>query len=325
MPARLPEPRLRRRSVRGLPEAARPLVMGVVNVTPDSFSDGGRFRAADDAVAHGLTMLAEGADLLDIGGESTRPGATRPLVGEELARVIPVITSLAEHGALVSVDTMRAEVAEAALDAGATVVNDVSGGLADPAILRVVAERDAPYVAMHWRGYADTMQQRASYTAQGRGGVVGEVRDELRQRVDDAVAAGVSPDRIAVDPGLGFAKTADHNWLLLKHLSELDALGMPILLGSSRKSFLGALLADEAGNPRPVLDREDANVALTTLAALAGVWAVRVHEARASVDAVKVVARWLDTPESDAGTGLGTPSGGGFGRSEPPGKVGEDE
>jgi dihydropteroate synthase len=276
--------------------------MGVLNVTPDSFSDGGRFAGTDEAVAHGLTMLAEGADLLDIGGESTRPGATRPLVSEELARVVPVITALAEHGALVSVDTMRAEVAESALEAGATVVNDVSGGLADPAILRVVAEHDAAYVAMHWRGHADTMQQRARYAD-----VVGEVCDELRQRVDAAIAAGVAPDRIAVDPGLGFAKTAEHNWELLRHLAALDALGLPVLVGSSRKSFLGALLADEDGQPRPVLDREDANVALTTLAGLLGVWAVRVHEVRASVDALKVVARWQ------------------FGASGGTGKVIEDE
>jgi dihydropteroate synthase len=276
--------------------------MGVLNVTPDSFSDGGRFAGTDEAVAHGLTMLAEGADLLDIGGESTRPGATRPLVSEELARVVPVITALAEHGALVSVDTMRAEVAESALEAGATVVNDVSGGLADPAILRVVAEHDAAYVAMHWRGHADTMQQRARYAD-----VVGEVCDELRQRVDAAIAAGVAPDRIAVDPGLGFAKTAEHNWELLRHLPALDALGLPVLVGSSRKSFLGALLADEDGQPRPVLDREDANVALTTLAGLLGVWAVRVHEVRASVDALKVVARWQ------------------FGASGGTGKVIEDE
>jgi dihydropteroate synthase len=296
--------RLPERHVRGLPVLVRPLVMGVVNVTPDSFSDGGRYLGADEAVAHGLAMWDEGADLLDIGGESTRPGATRPLAAEELARVIPVITALAARGALVSVDTMRAEVAEAALDAGAVVVNDVSGGLADPAILRVVAERDAAYVAMHWRGHSDTMQQRASYAD-----VVGEVRDELRRRVDDAVAAGVSLDRIAVDPGLGFAKTADHNWELLAHLSDLDALGLPILLGSSRKSFLGALLADADGTPRPVLDREDANVALTTLAGLLGVWAVRVHEARASVDALKVVARF----------------GARFGPPEGTGKVIEDE
>jgi dihydropteroate synthase len=201
---------------------------------------------------------------------------------------------------------MRAEVAEAALDAGAVVVNDVSGGLADPAILQVVAERDAAYVAMHWRGHSDTMRERASYAD-----VVGEVCDELRARVDAALAAGIRPDRLIVDPGLGFAKTAEHNWRLLQHLAALDDLGLPILLGSSRKSFIGALLADEDGTPRPVLDREDANVALTTIAGLLGVWAVRVHEARGSVDALKVVARWLDR--------------GGFGPSGAPGRVGGDD
>jgi dihydropteroate synthase len=287
--------------------------MGVVNVTPDSFSDGGRFHGVDDAVSHGMSLIAQGADLLDIGGESTRPGATRPLVAEELARVVPVLTALAHGGALLSVDTMRAEVAEAALAAGATVVNDVSGGLADPDILRVVAEHDAAYVAMHWRGHADTMQQRASYAD-----VVGEVCAELRQRVEDAVAAGVSPDRIAVDPGIGFAKTAGHNWQLLAHLDDLDDLGFPILVGSSRKSFLGALLADPDGHPRPVLDREDANVALTTVAALLGVWAVRVHQARASADALKVVSRWQEEVRR-------RPSGLQFGGSGATGKVGEDE
>jgi dihydropteroate synthase len=281
--------------------------MGVVNVTPDSFSDGGRYLGADEAVAHGLAMLADGADLVDIGGESTRPGATRPLVAEELSRVVPVISELARQGALVSVDTMRAEVARAALEAGAVVVNDVSGGLADPEILHVVAERDAAYVAMHWRGHADTMQQRASYAD-----VVGEVRDQLRRRVDDALAVGVSADRIIVDPGLGFAKTADHNWLLLQHLADLDDLGLPMLLGSSRKSFLGSLLADAAGNPRPVLDREGANVALTTLAGLLGVWGVRVHEARASVDALKVVSRWRGDRD-------GQPVGGSGGTGKVPG------
>jgi dihydropteroate synthase len=281
--------------------------MGVVNVTPDSFSDGGRYLGADEAVAHGLAMLADGADLVDIGGESTRPGATRPLVAEELSRVVPVISELARQGALVSVDTMRAEVARAALEAGAVVVNDVSGGLADPDILHVVAERDAAYVAMHWRGHADTMQQRASYAD-----VVGEVRDQLRRRVDDALAVGVSADRIIVDPGLGFAKTADHNWLLLQHLADLDDLGLPMLLGSSRKSFLGSLLADAAGNPRPVLDREGANVALPTLAGLLGVWGVRVHEARASVDALKVVSRWRGDRD-------GQPVGGSGGTGKVPG------
>jgi dihydropteroate synthase len=281
--------RLPARHLAGLPERERPLVMGVVNVTPDSFSDGGRYARADDAIAHGLELVAEGADLLDIGGESTRPGATRPLVEDELNRVIPVIRALAEEGAAVSVDTMRAEVAVAAVEAGAGLVNDVSGGLADPDILRVVADSGAAYVAMHWRGHSDVMQQRASYA---EGGVVQTVRDELAARVEAALAAGIAPERLAVDPGLGFAKTADHNWQLLQHLDVIDALGFPILLGSSRKSFLGTLLADSEGVPRPVLDREAANVALTTLAGLAGVWAVRVHEARASVDALKVVTRW---------------------------------
>jgi dihydropteroate synthase len=279
-------PPLTSRHVAGLPELGRPLVMGVVNVTPDSFSDGGRFAEVDSAVAHGLELLDQGADLLDVGGESTRPGATRPLVAEELARVVPVITELAAGGAAVSVDTMRAEVAEAALVAGAVLVNDVSGGLADPDVLRVVAEHEAAYVAMHWRAHAAEMQQRATY-----GDVVRDVVDELRSRVDAALAAGIGPDRLAIDPGLGFAKTPDHNWELLRRLDAFDALGLPLLVGSSRKSFLGALLAAPDGAPRPVEDREDATVALTTLAAVAGVWAVRVHEVRRSADALRVVSR----------------------------------
>ncbi len=274
------------RQVAGLPSATRPLVMGVVNVTPDSFSDGGMFAEVDAAVAHGKAMLHQGADLLDIGGESTRPGATRPLVVEELARVVPVIAELAAVGAVISVDTMRAEVAEAALDAGAVLVNDVSGGLADPEMLRVVADRGASYVAMHWRAHATEMQQRATYDD-----VVREVCDELAQRIEAAVRAGIDPARMAIDPGLGFAKTAEHNWELLAHLDALDALGLPVLLGAGRKSFLGSLLAGPDGVPRPVLDREDATVALTTLAGVAGVWAVRVHEVRGSVDALRVVAR----------------------------------
>lgn len=294
--------RLPARRLLGLPAVDRPLVMGVVNVTPDSFSDGGLFAEPEAAISHGLLLVAQGADLVDIGGESTRPGATRPLVAEELGRVIPVISGLAAHGVRVSVDTMRAEVAAAALAAGALLVNDVSGGLADPEILDVVAAAGAPYVAMHWRAHAAVMQQRASYDD-----VVREVLAELSDRVEAALSAGVRADRLAVDPGLGFAKTADHNWELLQHLDQLDrGLGLPLLVGCSRKSFLGSLLAGPDGAPRPVLDREDANVALTTIAALAGVWAVRVHEVRASVDAIRVVGRWRSTPpDSDdlAGTG----------------------
>lgn len=298
-------PGLTPRHVVGLPALDRPLVMGVVNVTPDSFSDGGRYVEVDTAVAHGIALLEQGADLLDIGGESTRPGATRPLVADELARVVPVIEQLAAAGAVVSVDTMRAEVAEAALAAGAQLVNDVSGGLADPAILSVVAEQDAAYVAMHWRAHATEMQQRATY-----GDVVVDVRDELARRVDAALAAGVRVEKVALDPGLGFAKTADHNWEVLRRLDVLDTLGLPVLLGSSRKSFLGALLAEADGTPRPVDGREDATVALTTLAALAAVWAVRVHEVRSSVDALQVVARW---------------DGRRFAPSAPTGKVDGDE
>jgi dihydropteroate synthase len=271
----------------GLPELPRPLVMGVVNVTPDSFSDGGLFGTTDAAIRHGFELRDQGADVLDIGGESTRPGATRPLVAEELDRVVPVIRALAEQDVPVSVDTMRSEVARAALEAGAVVVNDVSGGLADPQILDVVAEHGAAYVVMHWRAHSSVMQQLASYDD-----VLVEVRDELALRLEAATAAGIAADRLVVDPGLGFAKTADHNWELLRRLPELGTLGVPILVGSSRKSFLGSLLAAPDGSPRPVLDREGANVALTTIAAIQGVWGVRVHEVRGSIDALKVVTRW---------------------------------
>src|SRR5690349_18342443 len=194
-----------------------PVLMGVVNVTPDSFSDGGRWATTDAAITHGRDLLVDGADILDIGGESTRPGATRPLVEEELGRVVPVITALAESGATVSVDTMRHQVAAQALAAGATIVNDVSGGLADPEILRVVADAGATYVAMHWRAHADHMNDFATYD--NPGGVVAAVRDELAQRVEAVLAAGVASDRLVLDPGLGFAKRGEHNWQLLADLA----------------------------------------------------------------------------------------------------------
>lgn len=266
-----------------------PLLMGVVNVTPDSFSDGGRWLAPDAAVAHGRALLDDGADILDIGGESTRPGATRPLVSDELGRVVPVIAALAGDGAVVSVDTMRAEVADAALDAGATIVNDVSGGLADPAILDVVAARGATYVAMHWRAHADHMRDFAVYD--GPGGVVAAVRDELAARVEAILAAGVAPERVVLDPGLGFAKRAEHNWELLRDLGPLLGLGHPVLVGASRKSFLGRLLADRRGTVRPVDQREHANTALTVHLARLGVWGLRVHDVRAAHDALRVVER----------------------------------
>lgn len=268
-----------------------PLLMGVVNVTPDSFSDGGRWLAPEAAIAHGRELLADGADILDIGGESTRPGATRPLVEEELGRVVPVITTLAAEGAVVSVDTMRAEVAEAALAAGATIVNDVSGGLADPRILDVVAGSDATYVAMHWRAHADHMRDFAVYD--GPGGVVAAVRDELAARVEAIRAAGVPADRIVLDPGLGFAKRAEHNWELLRNLDALEALGYPLLVGASRKSFLGSLLA-VGGTSRPVGEREHANTALTVHLARHGVWGLRVHDVRAASDALRVVEQLTD-------------------------------
>ena len=267
----------------------RPRVMGVVNVTPDSFSDGGRWAEPDAAIAHARELLADGADLLDIGGESTRPGATRPVVEDELGRVVPVISALAAEGAVLSVDTMRAEVAEAALEAGATMVNDVSGGLADPRILDVVAAAGAPYVAMHWRAHADRMRDFAVYD--GPGGVVGTVRDELAQRVEAMLEAGIARDRIVLDPGLGFAKHGEHNWQLLRDLGPLRELGFPLLVGASRKSFLGTLLAGPDGTSRPVGDREHANTAVTVHLAQQRVWGLRVHDVRAARDALRVVER----------------------------------
>jgi len=267
----------------------RPRLMGVVNVTPDSFSDGGRYVEADAAIAHGRQLLAEGADIVDVGGESTRPGATRPVVAEELSRVIPVIRALASDGAVVSVDTMRSEVAAAAIEAGASMVNDVSGGLADPSILDVVAGSAATYVAMHWRGHSDRMQSLAHYDEPG--GVVAAVVRELGERVADARAAGIPDERLVLDPGLGFAKTAAHNWALVAGTADLLALGLPLLVGGSRKSFLGSLLADPDGTPRPVDDREAASTALTLLLAQRGVWGIRVHDVRASADALAVLDR----------------------------------
>jgi dihydropteroate synthase len=271
--------------LRGFPGLGRTRVMGIVNVTPDSFSDGGSFEDSDSAVRHGLRLLNDGADLLDVGGESTRPGADRVPEAEELRRVLPVVEGLVAAGAVVSVDTMRASVAEVALAAGAQLVNDVSGGLADPRMLPLVVEAEVPYVAMHWRGHSSEMQSRTGYDD-----VVGEVCAELRARRDAAEAAGMDLQRLLLDPGLGFAKNALHSWTLLQALPTLAALGQPLLLGASRKAFLGALLADPSGGPRPAAERDDATAAVTALAAQAGVWAVRVHQARANADAVQVVA-----------------------------------
>ena len=271
------------------PADGRPVVMGVVNVTPDSFSDGGRFADTDSAVAHGRRLRADGADVLDVGGESTRPGATRPLVAEELDRVVPVIEALAGDGAFVSVDTMRADVARAALTAGAAMVNDVSGGLADPEMLPLVATTGAAYVAMHWRAHSDRMQRLATYDEPG--GVVAAVVRELGERLAAARAAGVPDDRLVLDPGLGFAKEADHNWELLARLDAVAGLGPPLLVGASRKTFLGRLLAGPDGEPRPVGEREVAGHALTLVLAQRGVWGVRVHDVRGTRDVLRVWER----------------------------------
>lgn len=276
------------RYVAGLPRPDRSLVMGVVNVTPDSFSDGGEWLEPERAIAHGVELVEQGADLVDVGGESTRPGAERPPVEEELRRVLPVVRSLAASGCVVSVDTMRALVAERALEEGARLVNDVSGGQADPGMLPLVARSGVAFCCMHWRGHSATMQERARY-----GDVVADVVRELSDQVDRAVAAGIAPERIAVDPGLGYAKTGEHNWALLAALEELIGLGAPVLVAASRKGFLGRLLADPgSGEPRPVDQRDDASAAISTLAALAGAWCVRVHDVPRSLDAVRVAARW---------------------------------
>ena len=272
--------------VRGVPRLDRTRVMGVLNVTPDSFSDGGRWSDPEAAVAHGLELLAEGADLVDVGGESTRPGAERPDVSEELRRVLPVVHALTAAGAVVSVDTMRAEVAARAVEAGARLVNDVSGGLADPEMLATVAGLGVPYVCMHWRGHSDVMQDRTVYAD-----VVTDVTAELRSSLERASAAGIAADQLVLDVGFGFAKTSEHNWELLRRLDELDVLGVPQLVGLSRKRFLGALLAAPDGELRPPAQRDDATTALTALLAARGVWGVRVHSVRASRDAVAVVQR----------------------------------
>lgn len=269
--------------VDGLPEWDRCAVMGVVNVTPDSFSDGGRWFDPELAVKHGLDLVASGADVVDVGGESTRPGAARVSQAEELRRVIPVVRELAAAGVLVSVDTMRAAVAEQAVAAGARLVNDVSGGGADPAMIPVVAAAGVPFVVMHWRGQSIDMNNRAVY-----GDVVAEVVAELREGCERAVAGGIDPGRIIVDPGLGFAKNAEHDLALMAHLGRLRELGRPLLVAASRKRFLGRVLAGTAGDPPPARERDAATAAVSAIAAREGAWAVRVHEVHASADAVRV-------------------------------------
>jgi dihydropteroate synthase len=268
--------------------------MGVVNVTDDSFSDGGLFLDRDRAVEHGMALAADGAAIIDVGGESTRPGATRIDARVESARVLPVIKELAGQGLTVSIDTMHADVAQAALENGAQIVNDVSGGRADAKMACVVAEARVPWVLMHWRSVS---AQRPHEVPPYRD-VVAEVRAELLAAVDAAVKAGVDPANLIIDPGLGFAKSGEHNWALLRALPEFVGTGIPVLVGASRKRFLGTLLADVDGEPRPPDGRETATAVVSALAAQHGVWGVRVHDVRASVDALKVVEAWTN-PERD--------------------------
>ncbi|TJZ42913.1 dihydropteroate synthase [Streptomyces piniterrae] len=282
----------------GLPDWDRCAVMGVVNVTPDSFSDGGQWFDTELAVKHGLDLVAQGADMVDVGGESTRPGAARVDEAEELRRVVPVVRELAAAGAVVSVDTMRASVAERAVEAGARLVNDVSAGAADPAMVRVVAASHVPFVVMHWRGQSIDMNNRAVYAD-----VVTEVVDELAQSMERAVTGGIDPERIVIDPGLGFAKNAEHDLVLIAHLARLRALGRPLLVAASRKRFLGRVLAGGAGaTPPPARERDAATAAVSAIVAREGAWAVRVHEVRASADAVRV-ARAVQTAAGAAGSG----------------------
>ena len=242
------------------------LVMGILNVTPDSFADGGRHHEFDAAVKRGLEMIAEGVDIIDVGGESTRPGADRVSQEEEIARTIPVITELAKHGATISIDTMRASTARAAVKAGAAMINDVSGGLADDAMLQTAAELKVPYIAMHWRGQSKDMNSKAVY-----GDVVNEVIAELNERIDAALEAGIHKDKLIIDPGIGFAKDAEHNWAIIDAIDRFVALGYPVLVGASRKRFLGGDSPDQ---------REQATIELTKRIGTTGVWAVRVHSVK---------------------------------------------
>ena len=242
------------------------LIMGILNVTPDSFADGGRHNEFDAAVARGLEMIAEGVDIIDIGGESTRPGAERVSEAEEIARTIPVITELAKLGVKISIDTMRASTAEAAIKAGASIINDVSGGLADPLMLQTAARLGVPYIAMHWRGQSKDMNSKAIYND-----VVIDVISELQERITAALDAGIEVSNLIIDPGLGFAKDAEHNWEIIDSVDSFVDLGYPVLIGASRKRFLGGESPDE---------REQATIDLTKRLATTGVWAVRVHSVK---------------------------------------------
>jgi len=261
---------------------SRTLVMGILNITPDSFADGGKYLSKEDAITQGRRLIAEGADIIDVGGESTKPGVDRVSEADELERVIPVVTELVKDGAVISVDTMRSEVAKQAIAAGASYINDVSGGLADEKMASVIAQNPKiQYIAMHWRGHSKEMQKKAVYKD-----VVKEVKDELDERVSQLLKAGIDPEQIILDPGIGFAKESDHNWEILKNIERFQLLGYPLLIGASRKRFLGELV----NAPEPD-KREAATIALTTELARLKVWAVRTHAVKAHQDAISVMER----------------------------------
>lgn len=266
-----------------------PVIMGIVNATPDSFSDGGRYLDPEAAIAHALTLVADGAGVIDVGGESTRPGAARVPVAEEIDRVLPVVTALAERGVVVSIDTMNAETAVAAAGVGARFVNDVSGGLADPGMLAAVAATSADFVLGHWRGPSADMYARAHYADVAR-----DVTAELAERLREAEHAGIDPARVVLDPGIGFGKTAEQNWAMLGGLERLVALGPRVLVGTSRKKFLTAVLGEASGAAdEPSLARRDAATAVTSvLAERAGAWGVRVHDVAATRDALAIAGAW---------------------------------
>jgi dihydropteroate synthase len=263
--------------------SAGPVIMGILNVTPDSFSDGGEFEEPGAAIDRGVQLHEQGADLVDVGGESTRPGAQRVPVAEEQRRVLPVIEGLVGRGVAVSVDTMNSETARAAVAAGASVVNDVSGGLADPEMYRTIAALDVRYIAMHWRGHSTDMDALATYDD-----VVADVRNELKARLAEMYVWGIDPARVVIDPGIGFAKTAEHNWALLGRLDALQSLGHPVLVGTSRKRFLARFAADDA----PTTERDFPTAVTSALAAQAGAWGVRVHDVPSTRTALDVWRSW---------------------------------
>jgi dihydropteroate synthase len=278
----LPEDRKSSALVRTRPVAApggRPVIIGVLNVTPDSFSDGGSFIAPDAAIARAVELRSQGADLIDVGGESTRPGAARVDPALEQSRIMPVIEAMVERGIPVSVDTMNSVTARVAAKAGVRVINDISGGLADPEMYRTIAQLGVRYIVSHWRGHSDTMDDLTNYD-----NVVTDVRNALKGRIAEMLVWGVAPEQIVIDPGLGFAKTAKHNWALLGALAELESLGYPVLIGASRKRFLAPFAPDDA----PASERDFATAVVTALVAERGVWGVRVHDVASTVTALDV-------------------------------------